>query len=87
MKIKINRIKTGERIKRLREESGLALEEAAAKAGASVGDIARWEAGEALPDVEGLCTLAELFEVYPDEILIGESDAKPEAFETEGREP
>ena len=59
----------GEKIKRLRKETGISQEELADKVGVSRQTITKWESNLGLPDIENLKSLAVLFNISTDELL------------------
>lgn len=59
----------GEKIKKARKECGLSQEQLAEKMSLSRSAIAKWEAGNGLPDVDNLKTLARLLNVSVDYLL------------------
>ncbi|MBR2930464.1 MAG: helix-turn-helix transcriptional regulator [Clostridia bacterium] len=67
-----------EKIMRLRRMRGWTQEELADKVGVSRQAVSRWESGGALPDVDKILLLAELFEVSTD-YLLKDSETLPEA--------
>lgn len=64
-------IDTANRLKQLRQRSGLSQEDLAEKLSISRQAISKWERGEAAPDLENLITLSKLYNVTIDEILTG----------------
>jgi transcriptional regulator with XRE-family HTH domain len=66
----------GEKIKKARKECGLSQEQLAEKLSLSRSAIAKWEAGNGLPDVDNLKALAQLLGVSVDYLLddTGEMD-------------
>ena len=75
--------RTGERIKELRKEHNLTVEEVAEFMGfESVQSVYKWQRGESLPTVDNLYALGKLFETTVDEILRGskEEDTEPLPF-------
>ena len=62
---------TGQNIERLRKEAGLSVKDLQIRMGlGSLQSICRWQRGEALPTVDNLVLLAEIFGVEVDEIII-----------------
>lgn len=59
----------GEKIKKARKECGLSQEQLAEKMSLSRSAIAKWEAGNGLPDVDNLKALARLLNVSVDYLL------------------
>lgn len=65
----------GERLRRLRQERRLSLEETARRLGISWSALAMYERGERVPSLERLHALAEFFAVSTD-YLLGRSDRR-----------
>lgn len=62
---------TGENIIRLREERGLTVKELQEMFGfATPQSIYKWQQGQAMPTVDNLFTLAEVFKVSVEEIVV-----------------
>ncbi len=83
----------GEKIQALRNEKGLPQEELAALLGVSRQSVSKWEMGQALPQLDKMVLLSELFGVTVDELLKKDctvkaapppSDGKPHYFGTDG---
>lgn len=69
----INMEKTGKNIARLRMEKGMSVRELQEIFGfATPQAIYKWQRGAVLPTVDNLAILAEVFEVYIDDILVME---------------
>ena len=65
--------KTGERIKELRKENHLTVEEVSSYMGfESVQAVYKWQRGDSLPTVDNLYALSQLFKTPVDEILRGD---------------
>lgn len=65
--------KTGERIKELRKENHLTVEEVSSYMGfESVQAVYKWQRGDSLPTVDNLYALSQLFRTPVDEILRGD---------------
>ncbi len=62
-----------ERLKDLRKEKGLTLEQLEIATGLSRSAISCWEKGTRIPNAKAIITLARFFEVTTD-YLLGESD-------------
>lgn len=60
----------GTQLRALRKECGMTQEQLAEALGVSVGAVSKWERGAAVPELELLTALAELFEVSLD-VLVG----------------
>ncbi len=59
----------GENLGILRRQAGLSQEALADRLGVSRQTVAKWEAGESLPDVERCARLAEVFEITLDQLV------------------
>lgn len=70
----MDQIKTGERIRALRQEKELTQEQLAERLGVSRRTVSRWETGSNLPDLDLLLELADLFAVDLRELLTGEGE-------------
>ena len=69
--VSINMEATGKNIARLREENGLSVKDLQNIFGfATPQAIYKWQRGQALPTVDNLVLLAEIFHVSVDEILV-----------------
>lgn len=56
-------------IRFLRDHDGLTQEELAAQLGVARQTVAKWESGEATPDLDNACALAALFGVSVDDLV------------------
>ena len=66
-------IKTGNNISRLRKEKGLSIKAIQEAMGFNTPQaIFKWQRGEALPTVDNLAVLSELFQMTIDEIIVKE---------------
>ena len=82
----------GNRLQRLRQRQGLSQDALAEKLGVSRQAVSKWERDEAVPEVEKLLRLSELYGVSLDELVNGdatqsapqgESQAEPAAVQRE----
>ena len=76
---KTDPLRTGEYISRLRKESDMTQFALAAALQVSHQAVSKWETGAALPDIDILLALANLFEVSLDNLLLG-SDEETDAL-------
>ena len=76
--------KTGQFLKRLRNEKGITQEELAKKFNVSNRTVSRWETGTNLPDISLLVEIADFYDVDVREIIDGER--KSEMMDQETRE-
>ena len=68
---RIDLIKTGERIRELRKQNNISVEELRSILGLSTGQaIYKWERGLNLPTLDNLVVLAEIFHVSMDDIIV-----------------
>lgn len=67
----INKIKVANRISALRKEAGLTQSQLADKLNVSTQAVSKWETGAALPDVDILLSISQLFKISINEILEG----------------
>ena len=71
--VRINLIETGNNISRLRKERGLSIRQIQEAMGFNTPQaIFKWQRGEALPTVDNLAVLSELFHTTIDEIVVKE---------------
>jgi len=77
----------GMNIKYLRNKCGFSQEDLAEKIGVSRQSVAKWEAGESLPDIQKCADMAVLFEVSLDAFVMSPIDETVECKEepSEGR--
>ena len=61
----------GRNLRRARLDSGMTLEEVAARFGLNTNMVWRWEAGRSAPMIDRLAQLATLYGVTPDALLSG----------------
>lgn len=66
----------GKNIQQLRKRIGMTQERLAEKLDVSRQTIAKWEAGESVPDLSNSSKLAEVFQVRLDDLVNGEEDVK-----------
>ena len=59
----------GAKLKEIRKNEGLSQEQLADKIGVSRQAITKWETGRALPDMENMIILAEIFKTTLDELV------------------
>lgn len=70
----------------LRKKNGLSQEELAEKLGLSRQAVSKWERAEASPDTDNLITLARLYGISLDELLLDAEAAEPEPPEPAAKE-
>lgn len=71
----------GDKLKQYRLKEGLSQEQLAEKIGVSRQAITKWETKKGLPDVENMITLAEIFKLTLDELILEEVRKKGEKSE------
>lgn len=69
-------IETANRLCNLRKQHNLSQEQLAEKIGVSRQAVSKWERAEASPDTDNLITLAQIYNVSIDEILMGKKSNK-----------
>lgn len=62
-----------EKIREIRNDSGLTQEEMAARLGVTRQAVSNWENGKNLPDIEILIDISRTFSVSLDELILGEN--------------
>lgn len=72
MKKNINKKLVGQRIKNIRQEKGMTLEEFGKIFGASKSNVRSWEIGTNLPNPERLKTIAKIADISVEELLHGD---------------
>ena len=70
---KTDPIKTGEYISLLRKDRGMTQFDLAAGLQVSHQAVSKWETGNALPDIDMLLAIANLFEINIDDLIFGDS--------------
>ncbi len=76
-----NNIKIGEKIRKLRKQSGLTQEKLADYLGVSFQAVSKWESGAASPDISFLVPIARLFGVSIDELFDNAPSQARERYE------
>ncbi len=69
--MKIDNVKIGKYIARLRADKGITQNELGERIGVSFQAVSKWERGETLPDISVLPDLADILETTADSILSG----------------
>ena len=64
-----------QKLQSVRKNSGLSQEELAERIGVSRQAVAKWESGQAYPDIGNLVTVSDLFKISLDRLLRRETDA------------
>lgn len=76
----------GDRLKQLRMSRGLSQEQLAEKISVSRQAITKWETNRGVPDIENMVSLAEIFRITLDELVLAENEntgKKTARFESE----
>ena len=68
----INIVKTGERIRRLRNERGLTVRQITDALGLIPQTYYKWAWGNSIPSIDSLIGLADVFGVKVDDIIVAE---------------
>ena len=76
----------GNKLYELRKQSGLSQEEFADKIGVSRQAVSKWERGEALPDTDNLITIAKLYKISLDELILNDVDSTSSDANTQPNE-
>ena len=63
----------GNKIKQLRLHAGMTQEQLAAKLGISAQSVSKWENNSAVPELEKLIKMAQIFGITIDELVTGET--------------
>lgn len=67
----IDMVATGERIRELREASGMRISDVQdACGGISATAVCKWQRGDAVPSIDNLVILASIFSVRIDDIIV-----------------
>lgn len=74
----------GEKIQQLRKASGISQEQLAAQLNVSRQSVSKWERNDAVPDIQKIVMLSELFSISTDELL---KDSPSGGEQGESREP
>ena len=74
----------GNRLQRLRQRQGLSQDALAEKLGVSRQAVSKWERDEAVPEVEKLLRLSELYGVSLDELVKGDATQSAPQAESQG---
>ena len=68
-----------EQIRNCRKQAGISQEKMAELIGVSRQAVSKWENGTGTPDIENLVTIAELFQISLDELLLNEKKEKKQS--------
>lgn len=67
----------GQRIQALRVKSGMSQEALAERLGVTRQSVSKWELGQAIPDIDKIVQVCNMFEVSADALLMGETFVAP----------
>lgn len=77
-------MKLNEKIAECRKRMGLSQEELAARIGVSRQAVSKWEVGDAVPEVDKILALANIFDISTDELLGHMHEEKEDAAQEDG---
>lgn len=72
----------GDRILKLRKESGLSQEAFAEQLGVSRQSVSKWESGNVMPDIDKVVAMCEIFGVTTDYLIKGESEPAADTYDS-----
>lgn len=70
----INMQATGRRIREIRKARNFTLEELSEFLGISPQAISKWQRGDALPSIDNLMILCDIFETHVEDLIVREDD-------------
>ncbi len=70
----INMQATGQRIRQIRKARNFTLEELSEFLGISPQAISKWQRGDALPSIDNLMVLCDIFETHVEDLIVREDD-------------
>ena len=70
----INMQATGRRIREIRKARNFTLEELSEFLGISPQAISKWQRGDALPSIDNLLILCDIFETHVEDLIVREDD-------------
>lgn len=76
LKKKVIIMMLGKQIKTYREQAGLSQEQLAKQLYVTRQSVSKWESGEVIPDLDKIITMAKIFNVSLDNLILGISDNK-----------
>ena len=77
-------MKLNEKIAECRKRMGLSQEELAARIGVSRQAVSKWEVGDAVPEVDKILALANIFDISTDDRLGQVHEEKEDAAQEDG---
>lgn len=68
--VTIDREKTGKKIKEIRKKSGMTIRQVQEACGISAAAVCKWQNGQAMPTLDNLIILADLWDVKMDDLIV-----------------
>lgn len=68
--VTIDMEKTGKKIKEIRKRSGMTIRQVQEACGISVAAVCKWQNGQAMPTLDNLIILADLWDVKMDDLIV-----------------
>ena len=68
--VTIDMEKTGKRIKEIRKRSGMTIRQVQEACGISAAAVCKWQNGQAMPTLDNLIILADLWDVKMDDLIV-----------------
>ena len=68
--VTIDMEKTGKKIKELRKKSGMTIRQVQEACGISAAVVCKWQNGQAMPTLDNLIILADLWDVKMDDLIV-----------------
>lgn len=68
--VTINMEKTGKKIKEIRKRSGMTIRQVQEACGISAAAMCKWQNGQAMPTLDNLIILADLWDVKMDDLIV-----------------
>lgn len=68
--VAINMEKTGKKIKEMREKSGMTIRQVQDACGISAAAVCKWQNGQAVPSIDNLLILSEIWNVKMDDLIV-----------------
>lgn len=62
--------KTGKKIKEIRKRSGMTIRQVQEACGISAAAVCKWQNGQAMPTLDNLSILADLWDVKMDDLIV-----------------
>lgn len=68
--VAINMEETGKKIKEMREKSGMTIRQVQDACGISAAAVCKWQNGQAVPSIDNLLVLSEIWNVKMDDLIV-----------------